>query len=152
VLLKLVRISDQDITLSRTDDSACWFSDLANQRETEERRAHQRERVRNQLRAWFAKGRIGNFHPTNFSDDQQPQESPERALWAAILERALLDVRGNVKPTGREDRIGLQSEAVEWLNSSSIEPGSFRFCCEVLDLSPAAILESVAQGTQTATA
>ena len=145
-VLKVVQIGHEAITLS--GDGTAWFSDPENWRECEKRRAGQRDRLRNELRQWFAKGRIRDFRPTNFDDDQQPQESPERALWAAILQRAVADARGLTRPHPHEDSARIQASAVKWFRSRSIEPGSFRFCCEVLDLSPSAVLEKVSQGAQ----
>jgi hypothetical protein len=136
VLQRIVQIGNESVTLSRADDSICWFSDEQNQFESEKHYARQREQAFAGLRRHVsAIGSTGDFNP--------PQQSPERALWSAILERAILDVQGNVILTLHEDPVTIRAEAQAWFESESEESGSFIFCCEVLDVSPAVVLEKI---------
>lgn len=63
------------------------------------------------------------------------QEEPEyrtmdsenaRRLWAAVMERAILDLQDH----------SLRTEAVEWINSKRHNIGSFNWVCNQLDMNP----------------
>lgn len=59
---------------------------------------------------------------------------PERQLWYAVLRRAAMDVQGT-----DIHYPNASLEAYEWVNDDSIEPRSFTWICEMLDLDTAQI-------------
>src|SRR5512135_1078156 len=63
------------------------------------------------------------------SDPRMPTLAPVRALVAAILQRALDDLDLGVSPRAR---------AIAWFRETGTgdEPGSFEWCCGVLDIDP----------------
>lgn len=65
--------------------------------------------------------------------DRHPQESPERALFMAVVDKALRDA---ARGTGV-----LREEALHWLRSRSMVPLSFRWICDLLDLDAAYVWE-----------
>jgi hypothetical protein len=63
--------------------------------------------------------------------------SPYRALWAAVLFQAVVDLSGKSKtntPSGRRKAEILKNDAWRWLNSDSEEVGSARWICSNFDL------------------
>jgi hypothetical protein len=62
---------------------------------------------------------------------------PERALGWAIIRRAIADAVGFYK-IGSNDSAKIQTEALEWIFYSNgvIEPWSFLWWCELLDVEP----------------
>ncbi|MEO5332901.1 MAG: hypothetical protein H7839_12830 [Magnetococcus sp. YQC-5] len=49
-----------------------------------------------------------------------------RRLWAAVMERAILDLQDNT----------LRGDAIEWMNSKRRSIGSFHWVCQHLDMDP----------------
>ena len=141
-MLKVVQIADQTVTLS--GDGTARFSDPENWHECGTRYAQRREEAFTDVRKSVAKtSLVRDFTPSSFVDDEPSRELPERALWLAILERAILDARDLTRPHPHEDSGHIRAEALAWFRSRSTEPGSFIFCCEVLDVSPAVVLEKI---------
>jgi hypothetical protein len=64
------------------------------------------------------------------------KESPEVQLWREVLWLAILDCRG-------ESAVGTsryaQQTAHAWIFSTREDPGSFKWCCEVLAVDPRAV-------------
>ena len=58
--------------------------------------------------------------------------SPEAELWAAVLFRAVDDLRGHCChcPTARE-RLRLQRDVSEWFSSHRKSEGSFEWVCQI---------------------
>ncbi|MBF0428066.1 MAG: hypothetical protein HQL94_04025 [Magnetococcales bacterium] len=52
-----------------------------------------------------------------------------RTLWAAVLERAILDLKEH----------GTREEAVAWINSKRHSVGSFLWVCHQLDMDPSSV-------------
>lgn len=63
------------------------------------------------------------------------QTSPERAMLAAMLARAIMDSQSSDPP--------LAGEAREWLSSNSGDPYQFRWVCGHLDLDPEALRQAL---------
>jgi hypothetical protein len=61
------------------------------------------------------------------------QESPELELWREVLLLAIMDCRGQL---GRHDKRHAQERAQAWIFSTREDPGSFKWCCDVLGLDP----------------
>lgn len=76
-------------------------------------------------------------------------EAPYKALWAMVLMMSIRDVRRYLKkhrtmavPNG----IGLIGDAgasLRWINNRSNRPGSFRWCCSVLDYDPEWVIDNI---------
>lgn len=58
----------------------------------------------------------------------------ERALWAAVLEAAVQDIRRDLY---RKDRERDADRA--WFGSETVRPGAFVWICELMNLDPDAI-------------
>jgi hypothetical protein len=77
-----------------------------------------------------------------------PQRAtPERELWCAVLERAVEDVRTSRLMHWRA-RPSIKREVLEWLRSKDETEGSFRFVCDVLNVSPSAARRAILQAQQ----
>ena len=55
-------------------------------------------------------------------------ECANKRLWASVLVQAIKDVQGNY--------LRYREEAFKWLQSESMEVGSFLWVCSVLELDP----------------
>ncbi len=66
------------------------------------------------------------------ADRDMPALAPVRALVAAILQRAVDDLELGVAPRAR---------AIAWFGErdAADRPGSFEWCCDVLDIDPDAV-------------
>lgn len=75
--------------------------------------------------------------------------TPERELWAAVLERAQKDYSGvnlhgyDAKP---DNRARIKRGVRQWTDSSSARVGSFRWVCTALDLDPVKTRKAVLGG------
>jgi hypothetical protein len=67
------------------------------------------------------------------------QESPELQLWRQVLLHAIKDCRGPSAGVKPHDKGSVQRRARAWVFSKSDDPGSFKWCCEVLALDPRAV-------------
>ncbi len=64
-------------------------------------------------------------------------ESPERALWSAVIEQALMDqnsINEKVKDAARR-----------WLRSNQTHPGSFAWCADMLGLNCGAVRKALSE-------
>jgi hypothetical protein len=70
---------------------------------------------------------IGNSNAVDFSNDAQQSsiQSREFSLWSAVLLLAVDDLTADGEP---------RRSAEAWFNSTSLEIGSFLWCCEALGL------------------
>ena len=70
---------------------------------------------------------------------------PERALLAAVLERAILDATGNV--TGHDDKSDARRDATNWLSNWTEADTETRFTfpwiCQHLDVCPHRVLSAL---------
>jgi hypothetical protein len=64
------------------------------------------------------------------------QESPELQLWREVLLLAILDCRGEFVAGTRHGKRHAQQRAQAWIFSTREDPGSFKWCCEVLSVVP----------------
>lgn len=63
--------------------------------------------------------------------------TPCTRLWAAVLDRAYRDVKGEIEYQNNAGRNAvLQRRAEAWIRSNDFAVGSFRWICMVLDLDP----------------
>ena len=62
---------------------------------------------------------------------------PEQALWFEVIYLALQDFAGTTRES--RVRVNCQRAAHDWFFSAACGTGSFLFCCEALDLDPAAV-------------
>lgn len=67
------------------------------------------------------------------------QEPPELELWREVLVLAIMDCRGQVVAIDRRYRRYAQERARAWIFSTCADPGSFKWCCEVLAVDPQAV-------------
>lgn len=79
---------------------------------------------------------------------------PFRRLWTAVLHTALADLADGHRPGriggARYTPVGSSSRhqlAVEWIDSTEIEEGSFEWVCEALDMDAAAIRAGIKRKT-----
>lgn len=72
------------------------------------------------------------------SNDKTYIQSEQRLIWA-VIERAVLDILSEALSTSKANK----REAEGWLTSVSLGVFSFRWCCEVLDLSASRIRQGV---------
>ena len=66
---------------------------------------------------------------------------PERSLIAAVFGRAFRDAMGDLRSITK--RAYLIKDARRWFSCRSLEPYSFRWCCDVLELDPDRVLEQL---------
>ena len=75
-----------------------------------------------------------------------------RAIWQAVLEQAITDVvegasqselQGMTRDAGIAYDAALRAAAADWIADDDYEPRRFRWVCEVLDLDPAAVRQSI---------
>ena len=79
--------------------------------------------------------------------------SPEKALWAAVMLRAYEDISGDLmkrapqKEPARTQFLNQKERIIEdakrWFNSDEIDIGSYTYVCDILDLDSLAILAAV---------
>lgn len=81
--------------------------------------------------------------PSTLVDDIGPAPSGERALIAAILLDGLRNARGWLSYTAgtcgdqlEDRRRRFRAEAQAWIESDVVEPMSFVWCCQALDIDP----------------
>jgi hypothetical protein len=67
------------------------------------------------------------------------QEPPELQLWREVLLLAIKDCRGQVVAVNRKNKRYAQGRAQAWIFSTREDPGSFKWCCEVLAIDPQAV-------------
>src|SRR6266545_1225773 len=67
------------------------------------------------------------------------QESPELQLWREVLLLAIMDCRGQVVAVNRHGKRYAQGRAQAWIFSTCEDPGSFKWCCEVLGVDSQAV-------------
>ena len=67
------------------------------------------------------------------------QEPPELQLWREVLLLAIKDCRGQVVAVNRKKKRYTQDRAQAWIFSTREDPGSFKWCCEVLAVDPQAV-------------
>jgi hypothetical protein len=68
------------------------------------------------------------------------QELPELELWREVLLLAIMYCRGQLVAVNRHDKRHAQERAQAWIFSTREDPGSFKWCCEILGIDPAAVL------------
>ena len=75
-----------------------------------------------------------------------------RAIWQAVLEQAITDVvegapqyelQGMTRDAAIEYDAALRAAASDWIADEGTEPRRFVWVCEVLDLDPAAVRQSI---------
>jgi len=71
------------------------------------------------------------------------QESPELQLWRQVLLLAIKDSRGQSVGVKPHDKRSAQQRAHASIFSTSERPGSFKWCCAVLDVDPRAVHRQV---------
>ena len=91
----------------------------------------------------------------NFKKGEVSRMLPERSLWAAVVERAFEDAKGNVMKTPPRKRENypnwLQSrdrvikDAFQWFKNNRKTVGGFLWVCDVLELEPGPIREKIAK-------
>lgn len=79
----------------------------------------------------------------NHYEEERKESMPELALVAAVIIRAIRDIRGG--STQEEPRDTVQAEAREWLMSESCRPMTFVWCCDQLGFDPAQIRAKISQ-------
>jgi hypothetical protein len=67
----------------------------------------------------------------------------ERDLIAAVLERALQDVRGEVKDVSPKDRQRVQRDARMWIFRNAEKAFSFKWCADALGVDPYGIRKQI---------
>jgi hypothetical protein len=67
------------------------------------------------------------------------QEAPELQLWREVLLLAIMDCRGESVVGTQHDKRYVQQRAQAWIFSTRNDPGSFKWCCEVLAVDPQAV-------------
>ena len=67
------------------------------------------------------------------------KESPEIDLWRAVVLLAILECRGESVIGAKQNKRYVQQRAQAWIFSTCADPGSFKWCCHVLDLDPQAV-------------
>ena len=60
-------------------------------------------------------------------------------MWRQVLLLAIKDSRGQSVGVKPHDKRSAQQRAHAWIFSASEHPGSFKWCCEVLDVDPQAV-------------
>ena len=68
-----------------------------------------------------------------------PVKEPELQLWCAVLLLAIMDCRGESVIGTQQDKRYAQQRAHAWIFSTRDDPGSFKWCCEVLAVNPGAV-------------
>jgi len=70
--------------------------------------------------------------PMHALHERPPNIGPERNFIAAILERAILDYRGNLTCMERKDAHKIQRDAGRWIFKGGNGFGSFNFYCDLI--------------------
>ena len=70
----------------------------------------------------------------------------ERKLLAAVMERALRDVMGELRDLPTSHRTRAQSDARRWISRNGNGLFSFRWCTQALDLDPGTIRKKIREG------
>jgi hypothetical protein len=60
------------------------------------------------------------------------REAPELDLWREVLLLAIMDCRGQLAGVDRHEKRHAQERAHAWIFSTREDPGSFKWCCEVI--------------------
>jgi hypothetical protein len=77
------------------------------------------------------------------------QESPELQLWRQVLLLAIKDWRGQSVGVKPHDKRSAQQRAHAWICSTSEQPESFKWCCEMLGIDPQAMQSKFCYSTPT---
>lgn len=68
-----------------------------------------------------------------------PSVEPERRIYWGILAQAIKDVRSSCKWGNKHDR----DDAMRWIKSEADHTGSFLWVCDMLDIDPDWVRESL---------
>lgn len=79
-----------------------------------------------------------NFNIEDDSEDILARQ-PERQLVSAVMIRAILDLSCTIPSHEQRD-------ARAWFDSESEDPFSFRFCCQILAISPESVIKLLDSG------
>ena len=71
------------------------------------------------------------------------RKSTETELWSKVLRLAVLDALCASPVTQKDTREELRDDAAQWILSDLDGPASFRWTCQLLSLSPAAVREAI---------
>jgi hypothetical protein len=77
------------------------------------------------------------------------QELPELHLWGEVLLLAIYDSRCQSSQGKPHDKRRVQRSARAWIRSKSEDPGSFKWCCEMLGIDPQAVQSKFCYSTPT---
>ena len=82
---------------------------------------------------------------TSTSDKQRHyKNSVDKHLWSKVLRLGIQDALGKSAVTIKQSREQLRADALQWILSPDTGPSSFRWVCQLFDLSAVAVLEAIA--------
>jgi hypothetical protein len=129
---KTVSIYEHEVLLYRVPHGRLWLSNPSDIEKFQGRWCHDQTVLRNWIEACV---RSGSELPDH-DDNDPPYQPPERQLWASVIDRALSDCRGDIRPCYPWEKRYIQSRAQEWILSTCEDEGSLLWICRHLDIDP----------------